>query len=184
MGRALLTSGCRLVRSHRSPCAIAGFYPHPDPLPAREREEREPHPNPLLARERERSFHRNSCGYALATLLAGFAAGLTALAPDLRHMLAVARHGFAAAAPDRGHMLAIARYLLSPFSAGRRMAFGVSMPATSGNGVCTVVRMLLRLRTLWRYAMMFTLGCHLIYSLQWFKRRNRPDAPAIRRSVR
>jgi len=55
------------VRSHRSPCAIAGFYPHPNPLPAREREEREPHPNPLLARERERSFHRNSCGYALVT---------------------------------------------------------------------------------------------------------------------
>src|SRR5579862_1317181 len=57
--------GGLLVRSHRSPCAIAGFYPHPNPLPAREREEREPHPNPLLARERERSFHRNSCGYAL-----------------------------------------------------------------------------------------------------------------------
>src|SRR5579862_4976349 len=71
-----------LVRSHRSRCAIAGFYPHPDPLPAREREEREPHPNPLPAREREerephpnplparereRSFHRNSCGYALST---------------------------------------------------------------------------------------------------------------------
>src|SRR5579862_2293652 len=57
-----------LVRSHRSPCAIAGFYPHPNPLPAREREEREPHSNPLPARERERSFHRNSCGYALGSM--------------------------------------------------------------------------------------------------------------------
>src|SRR5579862_8999007 len=41
------------VRSHRSRCAIAGFYPHPSPLPATEREERESHPSPLPARERE-----------------------------------------------------------------------------------------------------------------------------------